>query len=80
MVSKCCFFFFLQSDNNHGFVGWVDPPMCERAVRIIPGLLRAKNLADQERNELRAEIRRKNFMILLLVIVLGLQFAVILSL
>nr|GEU83477.1 zinc finger, GRF-type [Tanacetum cinerariifolium] len=27
----------------HGIVDWVDPPMCHRAVNIIPGLLRARN-------------------------------------
>ncbi|XP_071735921.1 uncharacterized protein [Rutidosis leptorrhynchoides] len=28
------------------FVGWYDPPMCERATMIIPGLLDSKNKSD----------------------------------
>ncbi|MFS7970688.1 putative transcription factor GRF family [Helianthus anomalus] len=62
-----------------GFVCWVDPPMCPRAVRIIPGLLRARNRADQERDELRTELRWKNKLILVLLFLLGLQFAMLLA-
>ncbi|GJU60717.1 zinc finger, GRF-type containing protein [Tanacetum coccineum] len=29
--------------DNCGFNGWFDPPMCPRAVVIIPGLLRNTN-------------------------------------
>ncbi|KAL4556122.1 hypothetical protein LXL04_038765 [Taraxacum kok-saghyz] len=30
-----------------GFVGWIDPPMCPRAVQVIPGLLRAMNMLEE---------------------------------
>ncbi|KAK9049241.1 hypothetical protein SSX86_031792 [Deinandra increscens subsp. villosa] len=33
---------------NCGFVAWVDPPMCNRAVAIIPGLLRSMNKLELE--------------------------------
>ncbi|PWA43614.1 zinc finger, GRF-type [Artemisia annua] len=28
---------------NHGIIDWYDPTMCDRAVQIIPGLLRNMN-------------------------------------
>ncbi|KAL8551141.1 hypothetical protein ACS0TY_000284 [Phlomoides rotata] len=38
------------NDGYCNFFKWIDPPMCDRAVEIIPGLLRRMN-------EQRAEIR-----------------------
>ncbi|PWA61190.1 zinc finger, GRF-type [Artemisia annua] len=34
-----------------GFIGWTDPPMCCRAVVVIPGLLRARNELEEELEE-----------------------------
>nr|KAJ0212668.1 hypothetical protein LSAT_V11C400219700 [Lactuca sativa] len=31
-----------------GFLGWVDPPMCQRSTFIIPGLLRTMNSGSAE--------------------------------
>ncbi|GJY71632.1 hypothetical protein Tco_0475335 [Tanacetum coccineum] len=33
---------------NCGFVGWVDPPMYERAMDVIPWLLRARNMLEED--------------------------------
>ena len=33
---------------NLGFIGWVDPPMCPRAIVVIPSLLRAMNRLEIE--------------------------------
>ncbi|GJU33024.1 homeodomain-like protein [Tanacetum coccineum] len=36
---------------NCGIIDWYDPPMCERVVQIIPGLLNSmNNLQDQEKH------------------------------
>ena len=37
-----------RSGTNCGFIGWVDPPMCPRAIVGIPGLLRAMNRLEIE--------------------------------
>ncbi|GJS44137.1 hypothetical protein Tco_0569180 [Tanacetum coccineum] len=29
------------------FLPWFDPPMCQRSVQIIPGLLRSRNELDE---------------------------------
>ncbi|KAL8234097.1 hypothetical protein R6Q59_020197 [Mikania micrantha] len=31
------------TSKNPGFIRWFDPPMCDRSVDIIPGLLKYKN-------------------------------------
>nr|KAJ0191629.1 hypothetical protein LSAT_V11C800421560 [Lactuca sativa] len=31
-----------------GFLGWIDPPMCQRSIAIIPGLLRTINRHEVE--------------------------------
>ncbi|GJZ64355.1 zinc finger, GRF-type containing protein [Tanacetum coccineum] len=33
---------------NCGFFGWVDPPMCERSLDVIPRLLKAKNVLEED--------------------------------
>ncbi|GJU97377.1 hypothetical protein Tco_1326648 [Tanacetum coccineum] len=33
---------------DHGIVDWFDPPMCHRAVSIIPTLLRTRNRQDAQ--------------------------------
>ncbi|PWA93302.1 zinc finger, GRF-type [Artemisia annua] len=38
-----------------GFIGWTDPPMCCRAVAVIPGLLRARNEEVEEQLRLMRE-------------------------
>nr|KAJ0224307.1 hypothetical protein LSAT_V11C100044930 [Lactuca sativa] len=42
MVSK------LILGSRYGFLGWVDPPMCQRSTVIIPGLLRTMNSGSVE--------------------------------
>ncbi|KAL8250812.1 hypothetical protein R6Q59_034505 [Mikania micrantha] len=37
------FFSCLEQGCKTGFFGWFDPPMCDRSVDIIPGLLKSKN-------------------------------------
>jgi len=61
--------------DRRGFVGWLDPPMCPRALHVIPGLLRGRNRIEQERDELKAKNRRKDMIIFMLLIILGLLFA-----
>nr|GEV34768.1 zinc finger, GRF-type [Tanacetum cinerariifolium] len=40
---------------NYGIIDWYDPPMCERVVQIIPGLLNStNNLHDQAEKNLHA--------------------------
>ncbi|PWA44743.1 zinc finger, GRF-type [Artemisia annua] len=34
-----------------GTFGWIDPPMCQRAIEIIPGLLRARNALEENIKE-----------------------------
>ncbi|PWA43607.1 zinc finger, GRF-type [Artemisia annua] len=44
------------------FIDWFDPPMCQRAVAIIPGLLRGRNNLEHQLREMeqeRARIRRR---------------------
>nr|KAJ0228174.1 hypothetical protein LSAT_V11C100031460 [Lactuca sativa] len=36
-----------------GFLGWVDPPMCQRSTVIIPGLLRTMNRYEVEVGQLK---------------------------
>ncbi|CAI9291707.1 unnamed protein product [Lactuca saligna] len=36
-----------------GFVGWFDPPMCQRLIVIIPGLLRTMNRYEVEVGQLK---------------------------
>ncbi|KAK1419395.1 hypothetical protein QVD17_28562 [Tagetes erecta] len=36
-----------------GFVAWCDPPMCRRAVEVIPGLLRSINDAQNQNRRLK---------------------------
>ena len=41
---------------------WIDPPICERATAVIPGLLRRINTMEAERNkEMRKRWRREKF-------------------
>ncbi|KAK9049677.1 hypothetical protein SSX86_031354 [Deinandra increscens subsp. villosa] len=37
------FYSCAQKESSCNFFLWVDPPMCRRAVEIIPGLLRSIN-------------------------------------
>ncbi|PWA72031.1 zinc finger, GRF-type [Artemisia annua] len=43
-----------------GFIGWTDPPMCCRAVAVIPGLLRARNELEEELEEQLRLMRDKD--------------------
>ncbi|GKA75577.1 hypothetical protein Tco_0781955 [Tanacetum coccineum] len=38
-----CFYCCSKRGINYGIIDWFDPPMCDRAVKIIPGLLRTMN-------------------------------------
>ena len=42
----------VQGPGGCGFFAWLDPPMCQRALDVIPGLLRSKN---QVEGRLRAK-------------------------
>ncbi|KAL8206225.1 hypothetical protein R6Q57_009776 [Mikania cordata] len=37
------FFSCQEQGCNTGFIGWFDPPMSDRSIDIIPGLLKSKN-------------------------------------
>lgn len=45
-----------KSCSKCGFFEWVDPPMCERARAIIPGLLRKLNRYEEMETENAARI------------------------
>ncbi|PWA47056.1 zinc finger, GRF-type [Artemisia annua] len=40
------------------FFSWVDPPMCARAMAIIPGLLASRNALEQSVNAMAVANRR----------------------
>ncbi|GKA65510.1 hypothetical protein Tco_0765217, partial [Tanacetum coccineum] len=42
-----CFYMAETRGTNCGIIDWYDPPMCDRAVQIIPGLLRRINHLQQ---------------------------------
>ncbi|KAL7613771.1 uncharacterized protein LOC122196740 [Lactuca sativa] len=44
-----------KEDSTCGFVGWIDPQMCERSKSIIPGLLRSINKLKTEVGKLKEE-------------------------
>ncbi|KAH7864598.1 hypothetical protein Vadar_031539 [Vaccinium darrowii] len=44
------------NNNCKDFV-WVDPPMCQRAVQIIPGLLRRSNRLEVELHNSKVRVR-----------------------
>ncbi|PWA63023.1 zinc finger, GRF-type [Artemisia annua] len=41
-----------------GWIDWFDPPMCERTVQIIPGLLKARNRHETAIEELTSQLRK----------------------
>lgn len=55
----CC----SKRGSNHGIIDWYDPPMCNRAVQIIPGLLRNMNESQAIVAENRGTIRRLKMML-----------------
>ncbi|KAF5768846.1 putative transcription factor GRF family [Helianthus annuus] len=63
-----------MNPNCGRFIGCVDPPMCSRAVAIIPGLLRHRNQVDAELAKMREKNRLKNNIITGLLILLGFVF------
>ncbi|PWA53054.1 zinc finger, GRF-type [Artemisia annua] len=48
-------FYCCPKPDECGFFHWFDPPMCARAVTIIPGLLKGRNDLQQANNALVAE-------------------------
>ncbi|KAJ0534890.1 putative transcription factor GRF family [Helianthus annuus] len=68
------FVFLCRIPTVEDFIGWVDPPMCSRAVAIILGLLRHRNQVDVELAKMREKNRLKNKIITVLLIVLGFVF------
>ncbi|GJS74747.1 hypothetical protein Tco_0707588 [Tanacetum coccineum] len=48
---------------NRGFIGWVDPPMCQRAVDVILKLLRAWNVLEEDLEEHVLMLREKEQMV-----------------
>ncbi|GKD30889.1 hypothetical protein Tco_1529032 [Tanacetum coccineum] len=46
---RCC------SSSSCPIFSWVDPPMCARAVAIIPGLLRSRNALESSLNAMQDE-------------------------
>nr|KAJ0212382.1 hypothetical protein LSAT_V11C400184730 [Lactuca sativa] len=49
------FWGYPKEDSTCGFVGWIDPQMCERSKSIIPGLLRSINKLKTEVGKLKEE-------------------------
>ncbi|KAL4556154.1 hypothetical protein LXL04_038797 [Taraxacum kok-saghyz] len=47
------------------FIGWYDPPMCARAVSIIPGLLRSMNRGQESIKQMQIELRKMKWMLIL---------------
>ncbi|GJY78237.1 reverse transcriptase domain, reverse transcriptase zinc-binding domain protein [Tanacetum coccineum] len=45
---------------NCGFIGWIDPLMCYRAVDVIPGLFKAKNELEEDLKE-RVSLTREKY-------------------
>ncbi|PWA36196.1 zinc finger, GRF-type [Artemisia annua] len=45
-------FYSCPKQDDCGFFDWFDPPMCARAVNIIPGLLRGRNELQEANNAL----------------------------
>ncbi|PWA51551.1 zinc finger, GRF-type [Artemisia annua] len=43
-----------------GFIEWTDPPMCFRAVDVIPGLLRARSDLEEDLEEQLMLMREKD--------------------
>nr|KAJ0195402.1 hypothetical protein LSAT_V11C700360260 [Lactuca sativa] len=48
-------------DSKCRFLGWFDPPMCDRATAIIPGLLKSMNNLKLSVKELEDEIQNLRF-------------------
>nr|KAJ0208981.1 hypothetical protein LSAT_V11C400166630 [Lactuca sativa] len=48
-------------DSKYRFLGWFDPPMCDRAKAIIPGLLESMNNLKLSVKELEDEIQNLRF-------------------
>ncbi|GKD45996.1 hypothetical protein Tco_1270641, partial [Tanacetum coccineum] len=44
---------------NCGFIGWVDPPMYERAMDVIPWPLRARNMLEEDLEVHVLKLRKK---------------------
>ncbi|KAJ0725494.1 hypothetical protein HanPI659440_Chr12g0459391 [Helianthus annuus] len=61
---------FHITPSNCPFIGWVNPPMCLRSTRIIPGLLRNINKLQAELFTREQEIRKKKRVIWLLILAL----------
>ncbi|GJZ73395.1 RNA-directed DNA polymerase, eukaryota, partial [Tanacetum coccineum] len=40
-----------EKGTNYGFIEWVDPLMCHRALDVIPGFLRARNELEEDFDE-----------------------------
>ncbi|PWA49795.1 hypothetical protein CTI12_AA478310 [Artemisia annua] len=47
---------FYCCSGSCGIINWYDPPMCPRAVQIIPDLLRSMNELQERCNELQARV------------------------
>nr|KAJ0184686.1 hypothetical protein LSAT_V11C900486280 [Lactuca sativa] len=44
----CCFYSCPKMGSKCGFLGWLEPPMCQRSIVIILGLLRTINSYEVE--------------------------------
>nr|KAJ0221284.1 hypothetical protein LSAT_V11C200063990 [Lactuca sativa] len=51
----------IGKDSKFRFLGWFDPPMCDRAKAIIPSLLKSMNNLKLSVKELEDEIRNLRF-------------------
>ncbi|KAL4561297.1 hypothetical protein LXL04_033461 [Taraxacum kok-saghyz] len=51
-----------RNGSNCGFIGWADDPMCPRAVRIIPGLLRSKNNVYKKLKKAKSDLAQSGFL------------------
>ncbi|KAJ9535109.1 hypothetical protein OSB04_un001813 [Centaurea solstitialis] len=61
----CLFKHGKYEERRCGFIRWFDPPMCNRSVEIIPGLLCSKNLLEAKIRKLEHEARRWKLLLLI---------------
>ncbi|MFS7998054.1 hypothetical protein Hanom_Chr12g01149161 [Helianthus anomalus] len=47
-----------MQESNCGFFDWIDPEMCQRSREIIPGLIRGRNVLEEQLRGQVEEARR----------------------
>ena len=64
-TQKLIYILFFVQGSRCGWNDWYDPPMCQRAVQIIPGLLRARNRHEDAIEELKGQLRKTKMYLML---------------